>query len=535
MVDEVKQRVGRTIFVLSSLIAALVVLLLPIFVNKFLYEMISGAEGSGPRMMLRAIILPLGALIVCIPLLIVTRRRLRDLDLGWQFLFFFPILPLLSLAGGPVTAVFLYPFGGGLLFGRIGLVIGAIAFAGLSIAPSKYPSETPIGSRPRSFIGRLATVGAVLALAATYIYHIQNPYETVRYRMTVSVDTPEGIRTGSAVRQMNLEQGQKGSGWVVGEAVVVDLGSRGTLFALMDGSNIGWGISYAASADFRGLRDKNTPIGTKWTMTPREYPVLVAFKDINDPKTLRSLLEIKNNGPRYGRDYIIASDHFEELFGSGIKLKEITVERTNDPITTGIEKYLPWIHCAARPRDPGNRFTRYETYGNIDMGTFKTEPREFYLKKMRASGKPPERPECAAFWQKWDARDDMIFKQTLEELRPLAEQGNPEAEFKVGHIYSQGEGVPTNPEIAVSWYRKAADQGYSKAQNALAAMYSSGRGVTQDYAEALYWTLLTRKTGGSSGMSPDKIIKVHQLTPEQVEAVNKRVNEWVPTAVTPKQ
>ena len=37
------------------------------------------------------------------------------------------------------------------------------------------------------------------------------------------------------------------------------------------------------------------------------------------------------------------------------------------------------------------------------------------------------------------------------------------------------------------WYRKAAEQGYADAQYNLGILYANGQGVTQDYAEAARW------------------------------------------------
>jgi TPR repeat protein len=71
--------------------------------------------------------------------------------------------------------------------------------------------------------------------------------------------------------------------------------------------------------------------------------------------------------------------------------------------------------------------------------------------------------------------------------RPLAENGDPDAQFWIGFAYQNGLGAPRDPAQALSWYRKAADHGNAFAQNWLGAMYRAGRRVTQDYAEALRW------------------------------------------------
>ena len=49
-------------------------------------------------------------------------------------------------------------------------------------------------------------------------------------------------------------------------------------------------------------------------------------------------------------------------------------------------------------------------------------------------------------------------------IKPLAEQGIPEAQFNLGLMYDKGQGVPQDYAEAVKWYRKAAEQGNAKAQ-----------------------------------------------------------------------
>ena len=58
-----------------------------------------------------------------------------------------------------------------------------------------------------------------------------------------------------------------------------------------------------------------------------DYPMLVTFTDIDDPKSVQ----------RVDPANLAAS------FGPGIRLKRITVEVTDDDVTTGIEKRLRWL------------------------------------------------------------------------------------------------------------------------------------------------------------------------------------------------
>lgn len=76
------------------------------------------------------------------------------------------------------------------------------------------------------------------------------------------------------------------------------------------------------------------------------------------------------------------------------------------------------------------------------------------------------------------------YATALNELRPLAEQGNDSAQFFLGVSYRYGYGVPKNLEMALHWYRLSSDQGNWLAQNELGVMYQMGDGVLQDYEES---------------------------------------------------
>ena len=73
-----------------------------------------------------------------------------------------------------------------------------------------------------------------------------------------------------------------------------------------------------------------------------------------------------------------------------------------------------------------------------------------------------------------------LFKSGL----PLAEAGYDVAQFNLGVMYDNGQGVLQDYKEAVKWYRLAAEQGYADAQYNLGVMYDNGEGVPQDYARS---------------------------------------------------
>ena len=102
----------------------------------------------------------------------------------------------------------------------------------------------------------------------------------------------------------------------------------------------------------------------------------------------------------------------------------------------------------------------------------------------------------------WAGFDDAVaaynrgdYATVLRELRPLAEQGDPAAQYSLGHLYANGLGVPQDFAEAVRWIRMAAEQGNAQAQVKFALMYTEGLGVTQDYTEAAKWTRLAAEQG----------------------------------------
>jgi TPR repeat protein len=81
-------------------------------------------------------------------------------------------------------------------------------------------------------------------------------------------------------------------------------------------------------------------------------------------------------------------------------------------------------------------------------------------------------------------------------LRPLAEQGNIDAQIKLWWMYHEGKGVPQDDKEAAIWVRKAAEQGQAAwAQYNLGWMYEHGQGVPKNDQEAVGWFHKAAKQG----------------------------------------
>lgn len=181
---------------------------------------------------------------------------------------------------------------------------------------------------------------AGLALAALPIGCAGPFRHRYRFRLAVEVDTPLGLRRGSGVIAVWATYNMPGSSerlWgVEGEAVAVDLPGGQVLFALLKTNAIHndmAGLSMTAldpafkndvveSAQRIG---RGTGIVSPVAVAPKDYPMLVRFRDLSDPKSVEQ----------------VQPDALEKAFGSGVRLRRITVQVTDDPVTTGIKKRLP--------------------------------------------------------------------------------------------------------------------------------------------------------------------------------------------------
>jgi hypothetical protein len=119
------------------------------------------------------------------------------------------------------------------------------------------------------------------------------------------------------------------------------------------------------------------------------------------------------------------------------------------------------------------------------------------------------------------ARGD--YATALREWTPFAEQGDANAQYKLGAMYDKGLGVPQDYKTAVKWYTLAAEQGYAKAQYNLDLMYDKGLGVPQDFKTALKWHRRAAEQGKASAQKKLKKIKTRLVSKGIDECLYKEV------------
>jgi len=190
-------------------------------------------------------------------------------------------------------------------------------------------------------LGIIALIGLLFLTGCGQLFP-----NTYRFRMTVEVETPEGIKTGSSVYEVKaadtgsiLPEGAKRTWTVKGEAVAVDLGGGRTLFSLLKTSaHFGDLAGLSMNTLYPEFREEGYDVvGVAAKLGEREsgdepaivgkpdYPMLVTFADIADPKSVG----------------LVEPDNLAASFGEGVALKRITVEITDEDVTSGIEELLP--------------------------------------------------------------------------------------------------------------------------------------------------------------------------------------------------
>jgi len=112
-----------------------------------------------------------------------------------------------------------------------------------------------------------------------------------------------------------------------------------------------------------------------------------------------------------------------------------------------------------------------------------------------------------------------------EELRKLADSGDPEAQYLVGIRYATGANTSPNATEAAKWFQRAAEQNHVPAQARLASYYWSGRGVAKDLSKAYFWGSLALAQGDeNSKMLLEGLSS--QMTPSQKLAAQQQAENW---------
>jgi hypothetical protein len=169
-----------------------------------------------------------------------------------------------------------------------------------------------------------------------------SPAYMFRYRLTVEVNTPNGVKSGSSVIEIDMIN-RRAAWWnrllpfsigeevnIKGEAIFIDLGAGRNLIALLaHGERAERPSSYSQAektliqsgtiietydnftSEYRAAVSQNK--GKKLPVPKEEEPTLITFGDLTDPLSARVV---------YGGEL----NRFSEEFGAGYGLKSINIE-----------------------------------------------------------------------------------------------------------------------------------------------------------------------------------------------------------------
>lgn len=201
-----------------------------------------------------------------------------------------------------------------------------------------------------------------------------------KYRLTIEVQTPGGVRSASGVmavymgKDSGILPGAGGGSNTKGDAIFVDLGDGRNLIATLTHGKNGLyfdGMNNLAMNAFAAAGQK-VPFKEVSRLTGRVQvygdliPVLVTFSNVTDPNTVR----------------VLDPANIEAVFSDGFHLNRVVLDIVpvglwpldfggplGEPVTRGVEKRLPWI-AQWKSRGLGDRIDTYPDRFTVNVPYF---------------------------------------------------------------------------------------------------------------------------------------------------------------------
>jgi hypothetical protein len=212
----------------------------------------------------------------------------------------------------------------------------------------------------------LLRMAAVLAIAVALTGCSRS--ESYRYKLTLVVNTPDGVKRGSSVTEWvfwEVSIPARGTAHQLrGEALYLELGPGARpLIALLTshlhekrgGTVWDWSgggllsrLYGLPSEDFMDHVAHLSRMRGPHRIDLEDLPDLVTFADVNDPN---SVIEVDPND-------------LQATLGPNVTWNEITLESTDEPVTKGIETKLRWIPTYNDKMLDGARYHGKRTLAN---------------------------------------------------------------------------------------------------------------------------------------------------------------------------
>jgi hypothetical protein len=121
-----------------------------------------------------------------------------------------------------------------------------------------------------------------------------------------------------------------------------------------------------------------------------------------------------------------------------------------------------------------------------------------------------------------NTKTEESFKVARYWSEKAAEQGNADAQTRLGTIFHEGLGVARDPEQAMWWFLQAAKQNHAGAQAMLGVATHLGVGVDANRFEAMRLLMLSAAQGNQ--MAKAYLPRVNaELTPDE----KSRIEQWI--------
>ena len=125
------------------------------------------------------------------------------------------------------------------------------------------------------------------------------------------------------------------------------------------------------------------------------------------------------------------------------------------------------------------------------------------------------------------------YEKAVAELQPLADKGEPAAQYLLAETYFGGHGGTLMEGL--KWMTASAEQGYAQAQARLGLIYGTGRGVAVNNTEAYRWFSLAALQADPKQQKNLKVISetnrsviAKHLSPTERAKVDAEVAAWKP-------
>ena len=226
---------------------------------------------------------------------------------------------------------------------------------------------------------KLSAITLVIILIAGTAFAVSEVIKpevyTWRYKITVEIETPEGIKSGSAVREVRARKNNRElmpqlpavEYDVFGEAVVVDLDERGVLFALIDWDSyqeVFNAFPFETHSPIERLNYyRNLEIG-QTALLETNHPRIVKFENIEDITSIKLVYRNKN----YANGHVLINN-FEDIFGLSVNLHGIKIQITDEELTYSTENKLLFFKNVEKAKS-WLRSLRYGDPVMIDRSNF---------------------------------------------------------------------------------------------------------------------------------------------------------------------